>query len=229
MINILCIGDSLTWGYYYRGYKKYPYSNDLEKHLKEYYKIENIKLIEKGVNGERVVNNMEKRLKKLLKKNKYSYVILLGGLNDLVDIMTCEKNVKDIMISFENMYKLLDNSIYIIKFFHITIPYCKIDDRSECLEYKKVKEDINNKIITELKSNKRYIIDINNYEKYKINYLCLNNEERKTYWDDELHLNREGYKLLAEYISLSFKENIIQLEKFNFFNLIFKNCPNLSK
>ena len=78
MVNILCIGDSITWGYYLYGSKKHPYSDDLEKYLKEYYKFSDINIKECGVNGERVVNQMEKRLEQILKEEIYDYVILLG-------------------------------------------------------------------------------------------------------------------------------------------------------
>lgn len=208
MINILCIGDSITWGYYCYGSKKYPYSYDLENHLKEYYTFSDVKIKEYGVNGERVVNEMDKRLENILKEANYEYIILLGGLNDLADIMINRKKIEDVINSFKNIYKLLNDNIYVKKFFHKTIPYCSADKH---LEYQKIKDEINNKILIELYSNKRCIIDISDHKKYKFNYLYLNDEERDEYWDDGLHFTQKGYKLLADCIFINFKENILQL------------------
>jgi lysophospholipase L1-like esterase len=209
MVNILCIGDSITWGYYLYGSKKYPYSDILEKCLKEYYKFSNIKIKECGINGERVVNQMEERLENILKEDMYDYVILLGGLNDLADIMINRKKTEDVINSFVNMYKVLNDNIYVKRFFHVTIPYCSVD---KYLEYQKVKKEINDKILFELYSNKRYIIDIGNHEKYRFNYLYLDDKKRDEYWDDGLHFTPKGYELLAQCIFIDFKENISQLD-----------------
>src|SRR6202023_2020467 len=111
------------------------------------YKFSDINIKECGVNGERVVNQMEKRLEQILKEEIYDYVILLGGLNDLADIMINRKKIEDLINSFENIYKILNDNIYVKRFFHVTIPYCNVDKH---LEYQKVKKEINNKILFEL-------------------------------------------------------------------------------
>lgn len=209
MVNILCIGDSITWGYYSYGAKKYPYSYILEKYLKEYYKSSDIKIKECGINGERVVNQMEERLENILKEDTYDYVILLGGLNDLADIMINRKKSEDIINSFVNMYKVLNDNIYVKRFFHVTIPYCSVDKH---LKYQKVKKEINNEILFELYSNKRYVIDIGNHEKFRFNYLYLDDKKRDEYWDDGLHFTPKGYDLLSQCIFIDFKENILLLD-----------------
>lgn len=201
IIKILCFGDSLTKGYYSDGHKYCPYSKILETYLKDYYKYIDFQIIEEGKDGECVVDEMEKRLEKILKEKKFDYVILLGGLNDLGD----DEMIHNIGKSFKNIYNLLDNNIYIRKFFHITVPFNAFDKfQSEKIN----KTNLNNYILTKICSNKRFVIDIGNYQKYKFNYLHLDEYFRNIYWDDNLHFTPQGYEMLAKCIFKDFIENI---------------------
>jgi lysophospholipase L1-like esterase len=201
IIKILCFGDSLTKGYYLDGHKYCPYSKILEIYLKDYYKHINFQVMEEGKDGECVVDEMEKRLETILKDKNFDYVILLGGLNDLGN----DEIIDNIGKSFKNIYNLLDNNIYIKNFLHITVPFNTFDKfQSE----KENKTNLNNYILTKNYSNKRFVIDVGNYQKYKFNYLYLDEYYRKKYWDDNLHFTPQGYELLAKCIFTSFIENI---------------------
>lgn len=203
LISVLCFGDSITKGYYCYGCQYHPYSNKLEHYLKEHYGLKDIKITSSGVNGEVVHDQMEKRLKETLAADRFDYVIILGGLNDLAYHDT-EEGIDLIVGSFRNMYKLLDDNTHVKKFIHITVPYCKHDTISE---YKTCKDDLNNKILG-LHSDKRYTVDLSDHNRYKFNYLLIDEELRKVYWDDNLHFTPDGYDLLAKCVFESFQENI---------------------
>lgn len=87
-IRILCIGDSLTKGYYdSSNYKRlHPYSISLHRLVSRQYGKHFARIDTKGVGGETVYYSMKKRLSKELQETKYDIVIVLGGINDLVNL-----------------------------------------------------------------------------------------------------------------------------------------------
>ncbi|KAI8978429.1 SGNH hydrolase-type esterase domain-containing protein [Pilobolus umbonatus] len=204
MVKILCFGDSITWGYYNFGTGKHPYSLILSEYLNSHYEAD-VEVIESGCNGERVRRDMEDRLSWELSSNEYDYVILLGGLNDIFDVLINRCTVLDIMNSFRNMYDVLDRNSRVKKFFHITLPYCRSDNIEKC---KTIKDNINTYIKFLLHSTKRYTIDITDHEKYMFNYMHLNEEHRDKYWNDNLHFYPEGYDKLGKCVFEAFTESI---------------------
>ncbi|CAO3640093.1 unnamed protein product [Cunninghamella echinulata] len=138
-----------------------------------------------------------KKFKRVLRSEKFDYVILLGGLNDL----GCDTPIIDTIDSFKIMYDLMDET-NLKKFFHITVPFNAFDTFDQEFQ-NKIK--LNNKIL-ELNHDKRIIIDIN-HESF--NYLCLDEYYRKLYWDDHLHYTPKGYEMLAKMIFEKLIENII--------------------
>lgn len=84
-IRILCIGDSLTSGYYGDRHVYHPFSIQLSKLLNTNIADE-FELITRGIGGEKV-HQMYARLQKLLVTEKpLDLVIILGGLNDLIKL-----------------------------------------------------------------------------------------------------------------------------------------------
>ena len=85
-IRILCIGDSLTSGYYGNRKIYHPYSVMLGYLLKSNIGNE-FEIINRGVGGEKVHIQMYKRLEKLLvTEAPLDLVVILGGLNDLIKL-----------------------------------------------------------------------------------------------------------------------------------------------
>ncbi|GFR40616.1 hypothetical protein Agub_g1197 [Astrephomene gubernaculifera] len=88
---LLAFGDSLTEGYYNYGTRFHPYSLKLQQLLDE--NGYNVKVSERGLSGERVVDDqpdsgMVVRLPKLLdysaaEGRNFSWVVILGGINDI--------------------------------------------------------------------------------------------------------------------------------------------------
>ncbi|KAG2444098.1 hypothetical protein HYH02_009040 [Chlamydomonas schloesseri] len=85
-MHILAFGDSLTEGYYNHGTQFHPYAIKLHQLLKS--NGLSVKVDERGHSGELVTASMVRRLPALLRESeargvKYSWVIILGGINDL--------------------------------------------------------------------------------------------------------------------------------------------------
>ena len=96
-MKILFIGDSLTYGY---GVNKNENWVNLVK--KEY----NLDIINAGQNGD-ITDNIKKRLLFYLNKEHFSYVFIMGGVNDLIINSTSEyviNNLRD-MIRIVKEYK----------------------------------------------------------------------------------------------------------------------------
>jgi len=85
-IRILCIGDSLTSGYYGNRHIYHPYSVMLSYLLNTNIGNE-FELVTRGVGGEKSHQQMYTRLQNLLVKERpLDLVIILGGLNDLIKL-----------------------------------------------------------------------------------------------------------------------------------------------
>ncbi|KAG2436801.1 hypothetical protein HXX76_006325 [Chlamydomonas incerta] len=85
-MHILAFGDSLTEGYYNHGTQFHPYALKLQELLTK--NGFSVKVEERGESGELVTQGMVHRLPALLRESearglKYSWVVILGGINDL--------------------------------------------------------------------------------------------------------------------------------------------------
>merc|ERR1719295_984676 len=91
-MKILCVGDSLTWGYNNGGQKQYPYKDTLESMLKEQFgNSVTFKVFESGVSGELVTETMVDRIADLLSNYTFDIVVHLGGTNDIGYMKPVEK------------------------------------------------------------------------------------------------------------------------------------------
>ena len=83
--KILCFGDSLTKGYYLALNKYNPYSNMLSnlltKHLGNQFEV-----VTDGTGGATVHKQMKERLMHLMNLHDFDLVLILGGVNDLVNL-----------------------------------------------------------------------------------------------------------------------------------------------
>ena len=111
-MNIICLGDSTTYGYMV-GRKK-VWTEILNN------KFNDINFINKGINGD-MISRMFARFDidciSNINNNKEDKIILMGGVNDIFTYKPLEK-IKDNFISIVN--KSLQNNIDIIAFTPIT-------------------------------------------------------------------------------------------------------------
>ena len=83
-ISILCVGDSLTWGYNKNGFLQYPYADTLNEMLAAQFGYKaTFHVLESGVSGELVTETMVDRIAEILDKKTFDIVIHLGGTNDI--------------------------------------------------------------------------------------------------------------------------------------------------
>lgn len=186
-MNIICLGDSTTYGYMV-GRKK-VWTEILNN------KFNDINFINKGINGD-MISGMLARFDidciSNINNNKEDKIILMGGVNDIFTYKPLEK-IKDNFISIVN--KSLENNIDIIAFTPITF----IKEAFTFFE-------VNN--LDELESIlKEYVYFINEYtDKNNIKsidvYKLFNDKilKENNYYDiffDGVHLNENGHNIFA--------------------------------
>jgi len=258
IINVFCLGASLTAGYYDYGMRYHPYCTKLASllnhnnetattsvtvryecdeygvdgedtltmllRLRDQFKVSrcNGESSSKGDNG--VDDNSEQqqqqqiplKYKDIYKSKKlpaqvarhnaemlqddnqtslclqdYTYGIIFGGTNDLgMNI----QNTK-IATNLRLMCQYLLKEAKMKTVFVITIPNCVADAHNE--KYHARKLELNDMII-QLPCTDSNIVIIDLYQ--KLDYLQLDELERKRLWCDTLHFTPAGYDLLAEII-----------------------------
>eukprot|EP01080_Neovahlkampfia_damariscottae_P000284 gene284-6699_t len=202
--KILALGDSLTHGYYFRGYKQHSYCIKLNELIKK--NSLDYEAIEYGESGE-VTEGMYKRCQKILKlnqKNQFQVAIILGGTNDLAYKLSAEQ-------IFENLKKIheLCFSQGVMMTICVTIPENVVDFDYE--EYNERKRKTNDLLREYVKQNQQKMVLCDLYS--KIPYSSTTEEERKELWDDNLHFTPKGYDKMGEEIfNVFFDRYVIDVE-----------------
>ena len=187
--RILCLGDSITEGYYDSGSKFHPYSDKLlellnskKKDGEEYY------IFNEGVSGECVYQQMSNRLPDLLNKHKpLDLVIILGGTNDLHK-HDCD-NI-NLFGSIKGMHVMCHRAG--IKTVAITIPDSRYPKQKD--EWKEVNKKIRD--YAEENSDKVLLFDLAR----SLPYRTLDEGDQEKVWDDNLHFTPLGYDIMAQLI-----------------------------
>lgn len=186
-MNIICLGDSTTYGYMV-GRKK-VWTEILNN------KFNDINFINKGINGD-MISGMLARFDidciSNINNNKEDKIILMGGVNDIFTYKPLEK-IKDNFISIVN--KSLQNNIDIIAFTPITF----IKEAFTFFEVNNL-DELENIL-------KEYVYFINEYtDKNNIKsidvYKLFNDKilKENNYYDiffDGVHLNENGHNIFA--------------------------------
>ncbi|KAG0255311.1 hypothetical protein BG011_005203 [Mortierella polycephala] len=200
IINILCLGDSLTAGLVENDLHE-PYTTYLT-HLFKTQGLEHVVFVNAGVHQD-TVEDIQSRLPALLEQHPFDFLILFGGINDLGDIdMVPESFTHDspddrvAHISFDAIYNQLMASPSLKSFLQLTIPYTAFDrlDPNE----KNNKDALNRRILLHPCPKKR-VLDINSPH-LSFNHLLATECERALYWQDAIHYSVKGYQRLAECI-----------------------------
>lgn len=186
-MNIICLGDSTTYGYMV-GRKK-VWTEILNN------KFNDINFINKGINGD-MISGMLARFDidciSNINNNKEDKIILMGGVNDIFTYKPLEK-IKANFISIVN--KSLENNIDIIIFTPITFikeafSFFEVNNLDELENI--LKEYVY--FINEY-THKNNIKSIDVYKLFNDNILKENN-----YYDiffDGVHLNENGHNIFA--------------------------------
>ncbi|ACN84426.1 GDSL-type esterase/lipase family protein [Brachyspira hyodysenteriae] len=195
-MNIVCLGDSTTYGYMVGRNKVWT------KILNDKFAEENknIKFINKGINGD-MISGMLVRFDMDCVKENADNVILMGGVND---IFTC-KYLEEIENNFINIInKALENNIDIIAFTPIAFvkEVFTFFESNNIEEFESILKEYVNFINDYTAKNNIKSIDVYNIFVNKI--LKENN-----YYDiffDGVHLNENGHSVFASEIYKELKK-----------------------
>ena len=196
-MNIVCLGDSTTYGYMVGRNKVWTkILND--KFSKEYNK--DIKFINKGINGD-MISGMLVRFDTDCVRENADTVIFMGGVNDIFTFKPLEK-IENNFINIIN--KSLENNIDIIVF----TPIAFIKEAFTFFESNNIEEFEN--IL------KEYVNFINDYtSKNNIKSIDVYNLftdkilKENNYYDiffDGVHLNENGHSVFASKIYKELKK-----------------------
>lgn len=212
IISILCFGDSLTAGITDTNIN-HPYSSKLQEYLNIHgwtVLDESIRPIFEvhtaGIPGERAKGEMLPRLKQILQdaRIKYSWVIILGGTNDL---RKYEGNVSlfdiDDTISIFNSLVKLHNVAHTFgaRSVAISIPDIECEVSGTCANLKKARNKINELLREFTAHNKKNVVlaDL-------ASELYLPRDQRL--WGDSVHFTAQGYDKMANVIYNSMKDHV---------------------
>jgi lysophospholipase L1-like esterase len=182
-MKLICIGDSLTYGY---GLKRDKvWTNVLEKKLKA-------EVINKGVSGDTSAG-MLARLHNDVVLNNPTHAMIMGGTNDLVWGM----DTKQVISNLATMaFQLMQNCIMPV--FGLSVPVCTELARknwgfmSDFSEMNKNLGTLNDSIV---KFSKNYNIQVIDF--YSA-FIGKNGEGQEKYYADGLHLNVDGNIKMAD-------------------------------
>ena len=175
MKKIVCLGDSLTYGYMLEREESFPYI------LGE---ISSYKVLNKGINGDTSLG-MLTRLKSDVFEENPNILILLGGVNDFYANISTEEvsnNIKTIIVH------TLDKKIKPIIL--ISLPVEELS-QNEIIINSKLEG-----LYKDLLGYKKFF----NFTLISLYEIFKKKEDTAKYYLDGLHLNKKGNMLIAESI-----------------------------
>ncbi|OFI06990.1 esterase TesA precursor [Clostridium acetireducens DSM 10703] len=192
-MKIICIGDSLTYGF---GVNSGECWVDLLRN-----KL-NLEIINKGINGDTTFGILKRRFEDIY-NYKPSYVILMGGSNDFF----LGYSIKDVVNNISTLLnELKEKSITPILALQppILTDMAEVFWCDDSLNYKEVK----NNVLKYVNWAKEYttrnnILLINFHDKFN-----LIKEDIHKYYSDGLHLNSKGNKIMFTIAFESLKNSI---------------------
>lgn len=198
--RILCFGDSLTEGWIQGGKRFHPYTIQLKSLLDEEMQSK-CEVINEGLSGEMVHGEMNKRLPLVLEKHpEIDLLVIQGGTNDIL----LNKNLKEKVDLFEEFKKLVDISktYNVPKVCVLTIMQGYYTDADDAVmthtESNQIRVNCNEKIRSYAVQNQNLIMlcDI----EWRLPCFDLNENEKKTMWDDCIHPSIAGYEQMGRVI-----------------------------
>lgn len=178
MKRLITLGDSITYGYPYD--KDKSWVSFVQDNLKE------IEILNKGISGD-TLEDMNNRLKEDVLKNNPDYVVLMGGINDVLQGYTDE----EIKSSFKEIARRVNEEKKIIIILPTVIDMSDMEARLK---------DIRSWLIDFCEAEGIFLINLNS---------CLLDDKRRikqNLFVDEIHPNIAGYKEIGKLALEYFKK-----------------------
>ena len=191
-MKILAFGDSLTWGYVRTVgmlYDEHPYTQELQKELTQCFGNQ-VEVVNRGVNGSRAVDMLD-RLQKEIQENRYDYILILAGTNDL----GAGKSNDEIQGALSELYKSAKKNSKLVVFTvprMFTRPHHAVDVEAQ-------KNKLNTWIVNYAKKSKVLLYDA--YRKIQPN---------KKNFSDTLHFSRSQYDRLGQDLAQLITSDIVK-------------------
>lgn len=157
-----------------------------------------------GIPGERAVDQMFPRLKQILQgaRKKYSWVIILGGTNDLRKYLKDISSIGDYGLIFRALLKLHNvTHKYGARTVALTIPDRECMASGTCYYLKKMQSKINDLLRDFASQNTDNIVLADLASE-------IFRPRDESLWSDHTHLNERGYDKMADVIYDSMKEHV---------------------
>ncbi|XP_048590337.1 uncharacterized protein LOC125556681 [Nematostella vectensis] len=206
-IKILSFGDSLTAGTLTRGddQNMHPYSKQLQELLSQHFKKE-FKVQSDGLPGDRVQAGMASRLRKQLVRDKFDWIIILAGTNDLSYQYMKRKEFPRVTIngmlkSLINLHEMSQTNG--TRTVVVTVPARECEEKEPiCIRHKLERKKFNKhlRIYAEKNKPKTIVADVAKEMPFK---------KFKSLWSkDGLHFTEKGYDKLATIIFSALKSEM---------------------
>ena len=193
------IGDSLTHGMYVYDegneriwQKVHPYSIQLQKSFNDVQRLSSVKVIEKGISGERT-HSMVGRLPSELHSTKPKLVIILGGTNDLFSKISADKIIRNVINLHQLALKYQASSGHTTYTIAVTIPQLPMDSNNKEVNEKRL--EVNKGIRAFAKKCDSRVTLFEMESLFDQNNLVVN----KKYWSvDNVHFSPLGYDTIGQ-------------------------------
>ena len=188
-LRILCFGDSLTSGYHSWGSDYHPYATRLKERLEQRFPARDIDISTDGLPGDTVIDgSFMSRLDSCLGQvNRYDWIIILGGTNDL----GWGRKADDIVKALELVWsKALNSGANVLALNVAASRVC-----SSVGGFRRMR-DINEKISAH-REDRFFTLDLCS----SIPWPEDDSAEQDRLWDDGLHFTPAGYDLIGDVVA----------------------------
>lgn len=205
VVRILAFGDSLTEGWCDFGTKFHPYTRKLQTLIQSLSK--SVDVVNRGVSGERT-DQMSDRLPLVLNRDgPFDLVIILGGTNDLG--LSLNKDGEPLFRRLRSLHELALR--YSPLSVAVTIPETGYEAMDRFTAVKKKRLQVNALLKKYVKDcgGKMILSDLS----AKLPRESLSHEDRRKFWEDDLHFTPAGYDRMGEIIFEDIKHCFIESEE----------------
>eukprot|EP00472_Partenskyella_glossopodia_P004431 CAMPEP_0197517066 /NCGR_PEP_ID=MMETSP1318-20131121/2023_1 /TAXON_ID=552666 /ORGANISM="Partenskyella glossopodia, Strain RCC365" /LENGTH=247 /DNA_ID=CAMNT_0043066307 /DNA_START=173 /DNA_END=916 /DNA_ORIENTATION=- len=196
-VRILCVGDSLTEGYYQGGRHFSPYTDTLEKLLKNEYSETKWEVVNYGISGFEggmMKDLYDLKIEEAWKAGKtFDIVIVLGGINDIGG----GKKPKHVLENPHGIRALVKSALKDNALVFILTVAEYAEEMRQRGKVRKDRMELNEGLKSLAAEHKNSVLlDFAN----EFPYFALSETKKEELWDDGLHYKPAGYERMGEIV-----------------------------